>query len=506
MGTTEIELKLSLGLAAARKLRRDPAVHAAKQGRARNRKLFAVYFDTEAQDLRRGGSALRIRREGRIKVQTLKVRIEGSGAALQTRREIDAITKADVPDLNLIGDSEARAALSALIGEKDLCPVFATDINRTIWDIAWKDSLIEMVLDEGFVRSGKREVEIREAELELKSGRVSDILDFTNELSRRNQFRISDETKAGRGYRLFVDQPRGPAKARSPKLSADDTAWSAFAACLGSCSDQLIGNQDVVLLGENPEGVHQARVAVRRARALLTAYRPLLKSARRSKLAKRLGWLQVALGPARDWDVFLTETLDPLSTRNPDQKGLKNFRKKAQKARAAAYDTARDAIMSRRYTRLQLRLLSFALSAHSEAEAVSARAHGGHLLDDRLAAVLSLGGDNPRTLPEEQQHELRKEIKRLRYAIEFFEPIHGPDAKPMVKAAKKLQDCLGALNDAVVARSLIAEIAPATSPIDSETESLIQADFAARIARDLDRLAALWATFRDTEPFWRHPA
>ncbi len=503
MAGTEIELKLSLDALGARKLRRDPAIHAYKKGRARNRKLFAVYFDTQDLALRNAKSALRIRQEGPVRLQTLKVRIEGSVGALQTRREIEAVTTGDVPDLSLIDDDDARAVVASLTDGKPLLPVFVTDISRTIWDIAWGDSEIEMVLDEGEVRSGKRSVPVCEAELEMKGGNVSDLLSFARDLSKRNIFQVSDDTKASRGYLLFQNGVRKPEKAQVPTIQPNDSAWSVFSAMLGAATDQIIANQTAVMRGEDPEGVHQARVAVRRARALLTAYRPLLKDGSRARLAKRLGWLQVALGPARDWDVLLDETIEPLVARHADHAGLKAFRKKAWRARELAYEAARDAITSQRYGRLQLRLMNFGLTPHPRAEAQNALDYGATLLEGRLAVVLNDGGEDPRALPEQNQHALRIEIKKLRYALEFFEPLYGTAAKPMVRAAKKLQDCLGALNDAVVARALIEQIAPAGDPLDPETEALIQTDFDNRIETGLNRLTELWGVFRAVEPFWR---
>lgn len=506
MASREVELKLRMTAAADGILRRDPVIHRNKLGRARSRSLFAVYFDTPDLALRSAGTALRIRQEGGGRVQTFKAKPSdgepGGGVGLQTRIEIEVPTHRTTPDLALIANDEARRKVETLVGEKPLEPVFTTDFKRTLWDIAIGDSVIELALDRGAIRSGKREAQIHEAELELKSGQAKDILVLAKLLLQRVDFRVMGESKATRGYRLFTNETQVPVKAVDAPVEPTDTAWQALVAMLGETTGQMFANEAIVLDGRDPEGVHQARIAVRRARALLSAFRPVLRKKARRRLAKRLGWMQAALGPARDWDVFLDETLDPLIAEHPDNAALKAFRKKACRARTDAYDQARAAIHSRDYAKLQLALIGFAFTTHPAAQKTPARTFAHDLLLERVAAVRRLAGDDPRSLPETDQHALRLELKKLRYAAEFFRPLHGRTSKPLISTTKKLQDCLGALNDAVVARGLVESLATAGRPIDTKVALLIDETFSARVAAGLEDLNGLWAKFRRLEPYW----
>src|SRR5689334_17799633 len=77
-----------------------------------------------------------------------------------------------------------------------------------------------------------------------------------------------------------------------------------------ACLDQIIGNEGAVLAGV-PEGIHQMRVAVRRLRALLSAFAKILPSEERRVAAAELRWLARALGQARNLDVLISGLLSP---------------------------------------------------------------------------------------------------------------------------------------------------------------------------------------------------
>jgi CHAD domain-containing protein len=59
--------------------------------------------------------------------------------------------------------------------------------------------------------------------------------------------------------------------------------------------------------------------------------------------------------------------------------------------------------------------------------------------------------------PPERLHALRIACKRLRYTLEFFGEFLGPDTQTLIKSIVTIQDHLGSLQDAVVARALVAD-------------------------------------------------
>ena len=101
-------------------------------------------------------------------------------------------------------------------------------------------------------------------------------------------------------------------------------------------------------------------------------------------------------------------------------------------------------------------------------------------------------------LDSEERHQVRIEIKKLRYATEFFESLFkGGGAKKRKRAAlstlEALQETLGELNDIAVGSHM--EASPATDMIHQEQLSRIDG-LLADAKGQYQKLAAL-------EPFWR---
>ncbi|MCR9218742.1 MAG: CYTH and CHAD domain-containing protein [Alphaproteobacteria bacterium] len=513
MSEREIELKLTLEGRAAARLRRDALLQRRKMARARNERLIAVYFDTADLDLKRAGAALRVRQEGRRRVQTLKAAV-GPAGGLQTRVEVTAPIRGTTPDLALIDDPAAAESVRAAIGDKALTAVFSTDVKRTLWLVEAGGSLIEVALDVGEIRSvgcgapdagGVRP--ILEAELELKRGEPTALLDFARELRARIPFRIGGESKAARGYALFLGREPAPKKAEEPAFEPEMSVRAALAQILRLGVAQVLANDSVIRAGADPEGVHQARVAVRRMRAALSAFRPVIEEGPRKRLAKPLRWMQQQTNPARDWDVFLDETLAPVLAERPEHPGLKALAKRAGKKRKRGYKRAVAALDRKRFQHLLLDLESWGDTANPAAEALPVGSFAHDLLAARYKVVLDDAGADPTALETEALHELRIEIKKLRYAVEFFRSLYPKKrVGPFLQATKKLQDCLGGLNDAAVAHRLLQELADgAEDPaqvLNPEAVALVEGHQARKIEAGLANLAESWARFRALPVYW----
>src|SRR4029077_5179557 len=109
-------------------------------------------------------------------------------------------------------------------------------------------------------------------------------------------------------------------------------------------------------------------------------------------------------------------------------------------------------------------------------------------------------------LNDAERHELRKKLKKLRYAVEFFAPLYPQKrVEPFLKRLKNLQTVFGDLNDAAMVRSaLAARTAPGSGEPQSEraTGWVIGAT-QARAAFSWAGAKDLWGSLEDTRPFWK---
>src|SRR5690606_35342012 len=168
-------------------------------------------------------------------------------------------------------------------------------------------------------------------------------------------FTLEARTQSARGYVLPSRARPQPQRALPIRLDTATTTDQAFAAVARTCVIQLRANEEAARLGDDPEGIHQMRVAVRRLRALLGIYRDAMDGAVHAYLSAELRWLQQQLGPARDWDIFVEHTLEPLHRRLGTELAVETLRREAKQLRDAAYRTALAALAAPRYTEFLLK-------------------------------------------------------------------------------------------------------------------------------------------------------
>jgi inorganic triphosphatase YgiF len=510
----EVELKLEVPGGDFARLRRHPLVRALARGRPSTQRLRTVYYDTPERDLARERLALRVRTRGRVHVQALKSEASPR-AGLFVRGEWEARVPGLEPDLARIPDFAARARARAAVGEKALQPVFETDFRRTELRIAKDGDEVLLAFDEGELRARGETLPIREVELELVRGDPGVLYGIALELHEALPLRPAVRSKAERGYDLATGERPGPRRARRIELGPGASLEEALAAVFGACLEQVLANLEPARDGGDPEGVHQLRVGLRRTRAALALFRDVLPAQEARPFKAELGWLAGRLGPARDLDVFLAETLEPLAARAPGDPGLKRLRDAARELREHAYADVREAVDSPRASAVALALGGWVAArgwregASPEAvEALAAPARGpaAALLARRLRKARKLGRRLAQRSAEER-HRLRIELKKLRYAAEFLRALFPEAAaERTLKRLARLQDTLGHLNDvAVMERQLdrIAEFLGAEWGPKQQRAAGFVAGWTALLAEH--RLAELdkqWKDFRRSQPFW----
>lgn len=492
----------------------------------RTKRLESTYFDTADHTLAGRRVTLRVRKIEGAFVQTVKSAPEDDALA---RGEWEYPVTGPEPDLTLIADAEALDHLGELDG-LDLRPLFTSVIEREIFEIAVTegdaDSLVEVAFDRGEIRlPDGTSAPVSEVELELLDGSPAALYRLALELVEAAPVRLETRTKAARGYALAAGRGDEALKAEKLALAADTTVEGAVARIVRACAAHLCANEAVSLVGSDPEGIHQMRVALRRLRSAIALFRPFVPADQYLWLVGEIKWLAGNLGPARDWDVFLTELLAPVreAFRRADGHGrsavedLDGLTAAAEARRDRAYEQARAAILSQRYTVFLLRLGAWVERRGWRNQPVSEesiRLFGpvtdlaDHLLDKRHKRA-KRSGQGFAHLPVAERHQLRIALKKLRYAAEFFRSLY--DDKPVRRYLQQLaafQDALGHLNDVATATRLLHELhddGSRPAPGEPRAAGIVIGWHARGVADAEASLVALWHEFLEAKRFWSRP-
>jgi CHAD domain-containing protein len=223
---------------------------------------------------------------------------------------------------------------------------------------------------------------------------------------------------------------------------------------------QLLRHDPGVRLDLDPEDVHRMRVAVRRARAVLRAARPLLDTEWSEPLRTELKWLGGALGPRRDLDV-LTERLrgEIRDLEAPEREAADQLVDLLREERDQAQTAALEALSSDRYYRLLDELESATRGPRVQRSDIPLSRLARHEFKRLRKRARRLNWAST----DAELHRTRIFCKRARYAAELAEPDLGKRAARLEKRAAALQDELGEHQDAIVAEARLRELLAKTT-------------------------------------------
>ncbi|NJD35291.1 MAG: CYTH and CHAD domain-containing protein [Betaproteobacteria bacterium] len=454
----QITLKLEVAEDRHAFLQRHPALAGATV--REQHQLVSIYYDTGRMALRRAGILLRLRRQGESWQQTIK-RQEGSDGGL-TRRPEWQTPYLNHFDFSHIDDAELRDWLQKDKISGRLAAIFESKVRRTVWQIdRGPGKRILAKLDRGWIASSGRRDTISELELQLLAGSVDSLYSLALELAQRQALPPLLLSKAERGYRLFLNTPAQPVRAGKVAIDARDPPLAAFRLIALDCLSHLQLNHAGAVRSEDAEYVHQMRVATRRLRAALRMFGPVLPAGFAEQLVPPMRELMQALGQARDLDVLMAEIVAPVATALPDEPRLTDLASAITNRLYAARSAIRHTLRQPAYGQLLLTAASllqrtpFVEAPNPDEETLSLRQFADRRLRRLLKNIHELAAaarpENPPSL-----HELRIGIKRLRYAIEFFDPmLPGKSGVAVIKRLAGLQEELGQLNDLASAGTLL---------------------------------------------------
>jgi CHAD domain-containing protein len=442
--------------------------------------LQATYFDTPDLRLARSGASLRYRNDEGWLVKLPEPDSDEDGLLARHEHRFDGAPGAPPTD--------ALDLLLGLVRTASVGPVSRMRTRRKRLELRGPDDkpVAEVVDDEvsilrpGSLRSAvplsehgsapfpdRDDVAARFRELEVELSEESDPDLARAVVDRLREAGAGDPDPTPKVVRALGPRASdAPDVLPTPDLGDAANAGDVVRVALAASVARLIDHDAGVRLGEDPEAVHQARVATRRLRSDLRTFHALVDDEWGDTLRDELKWIATGLGAVRDADVLLArmrKRVDQLPETDRDAAAALVARLGDERERARA--ALREDMRSRRYLELLDRLVDaarapvFPPEAAQPAEDVLPSLVRKPL--DRIDKAVDELDDDP---PDETLHDVRKRAKRVRYAAEAAAPIIGKPARRLASAMEDVQDVLGEHQDAVVADGWLRDALAAGSP------------------------------------------
>ena len=405
--------------------------------------LEAVYYDSEDLRLLAGGMSLRYRDGWMVKlaqppdrpdlIQRLEVSIDGEEGEIPTQA------------YDLIRPALRRASPG---------PVARLSTERRVFEVRGADGAVqaEILIDRvSATRADGGASVFQEIEVELAGSAPPSVLQpLLDRLDGLGVVEIVTVPKLARALGLHsVPDPPVPI---SP-LSEGATAGEVVALSLALSARRFLDHVPAVILDEDPEGVHQARVATRRLRSDLRTFRRFVERSRADGLRDELRTVTRLLGAVRDLDVLqmrLFSVLDQIP--QPERRAADAILSTLTMERDDALSLVVEGFRKESFVLLLDELVEFC----ARPELTEAAGHPADLTLLKMARkpwkkVKDMVAGLPDQPSPEQLHRLRILVKRARYAAEALSPVGGEEAEEFAMQLSELQDVLGEHQDAVVA-------------------------------------------------------
>lgn len=440
-------LRLSLDPADIALLTQHPLLNVVPK----RRRIHQTCFDTAEHTL--SGLGLIVEETRILRKTTLSVR-----ETTKNGHEWSAPTTSGSFDFATLIDTPAIAEQLAQLAPK-LIPRYAIDVGQRLWSVQIRSAQVDITLEDGTLTSGTgpavRSTRLCEVEVRLNNGQPAALYGIARLLSRQLRLHPIAGTLAQRAIAFSTNEGPRPAKAKRVKIDPKSTVISVFKQISWHCLDQLQANEGGVFSTDNVEYIHQARVALRRLRTALRLFNSTLPPGFSDKWSQ--AWRNVGeqLGNARNWDVFCSEILPTIAADLGDHLDVRRLKEFSVQKRKEAHAATQHWLRDRRYS---LTMIAFCEALLTLPEQKGARI--GNFADKALKKrhkSFCHGAHIAHTLSAEERHEVRIDLKKLRYTLDFFESLYGQkQLQPFLKGLTETQELLGHMNDLATAEILLA--------------------------------------------------
>jgi triphosphatase len=314
--------------------------------------------------------------------------------------------------------------------------------------------------------------------------------------------------------RLASGDLPAPREAARIRLKREMTVEAAVREIMRECADQIAANIEFVWMSEHPEGPHQLRIGLRRLRCIFAIFANIAQCDEMDRLNAEARWLAREASELRDLDVIRDEIVGAEAKQHGDETSLCMLTATLGAQAIACREGLCAALVTPRVQAFLLDLVKFvetrgwlaSMSLTQRTQLAMPARNFAHAALERRWQKVRKRGRNFRTLTVEQRHELRKELKRLRYAIEFFSSLYkAKHVRPLLRHMKGLQEVFGALNDAQMARTILErpELAPRADTQAQRAVGWVLGASQARAEIAWRDAQGQWRKFKASKPFWR---
>jgi CHAD domain-containing protein len=461
----------------------DDLGHGLRVGTDETIEQTAVYFDTPDLRLTRSGASLRYRSDDGW---TVKLPQPGEGSNL-VRIECSFPGDPGRPPAAALDLVRAWIRTAPI----DEVAKVRTSRHRVVLNDAGGSKVAE-VDDDRVTTEGRRAPTrtFREVEVEL-SEEAPDRLDrrLAQQVKRAGPTKKSSLSKVAIGLGVREVESSEPAPADlGEELDHDATTLDIVRAAIGDSVRRLLANDPVIRIGDDPEGVHQARVATRRLRSDLRTFGAVLDARWSDALRADLQWLGAALGKARDADVLTSLLQTTLASLPGDRRAhaqplFVRLAEQRERERAALLTVMR----SDRYATLLDDLVDaardpFVLPGRGSPRARKVAPDLARKPWKRLCRAIRGLDDVPSAA---DLHRVRRKAKQARYALEAISPVAKAGVTKLAERAAAIQGTLGDHQDRAIARSWLAN---AAAEIDQPDVAFVAGELAGLLGSEQSSL------------------
>jgi triphosphatase len=422
--------------------------------RGEAKRFVDTYADTDDWRLYRAGYSLRLR-VGQSGTEATMKSLSAGANGLRDRTEIVEPLPAGSLETLPASDGPVGRRVRAVVGPHAVRPKFQVRTRRRTYLVSSNGSAAaEVALDATTIPvEGREPARLLRVEVETSGGPTPDLADFVGNMRDACGLTPASVSKFEAGLLARGLAPERTLNLGSVEISSESSVEELAFAVLRQNFAALLSKEGGTRLGEDPEQLHDMRVATRRIRAAIALFEAALP-AEVVGLREELGWLASALGAVRDLDVLIEQVEAwgrPAGGR--DDRTLDAVASVLHADRDQARANLVQTLDSPRYERLLAELT--AVLRHGPVASPSSRVPAvdaaPSLIKKRYRKVRKGGRRIDRTSKPADYHRLRIRAKRLRYALQFLAPIYGKGTRALIRRTVRLQDLLGAHQDAEVA-------------------------------------------------------